>query len=163
MSKNQHIVKTKDGWGVIGEGNIRLTSEHKTKQLAIKSAISIAKNQKSDVVIHGRNGKIIDKDSYGPDPCPLRVHGYLVSKKSIHVVSRSAEGWAIRKTGDSRASLTFDKQSDAVSYARSIAASSQGEVIVHGRDGRIRERDSYGIDPCPPRKNVDHHGNEKRK
>ena len=70
MGKNQHVVKTDDGWGVRGAGNSRLTSEHKTQQQAIKAAIPIAKNQKSEVVIHGRDGKIRDTDSYGPDPCP---------------------------------------------------------------------------------------------
>ncbi len=70
MGKNQHVIKTDDGWGVRGEGNKRLTSEHKTQHNAIKAAIPIAKNQKSEVVIHGRDGKIRDKDSYGPDPCP---------------------------------------------------------------------------------------------
>jgi hypothetical protein len=70
MGKNQHVVKTDNGWGVKGAGNSRLTSEHETQQQAIKAAIPIAKNQKSEVVIHGRDGKIRDTDSYGPDPCP---------------------------------------------------------------------------------------------
>ena len=70
MGKNQHVVKTDDGWGVKGAGNDRLTSDHRTQQQAIKAAIPIAKHQKSDVVIHGRDGKIRDTDSYGPDPCP---------------------------------------------------------------------------------------------
>jgi uncharacterized protein YdaT len=70
MGKNQHVVKTDDGWGVKGSGNSRLTSEHKTQQKAINAAIPIAKHQKSEVVIHGRDGKIRDTDSYGPDPCP---------------------------------------------------------------------------------------------
>jgi hypothetical protein len=70
MGKNQHVVKTPDGWSVRGEGNARLTSRHKTQDQAINAARHIAQNQESEVVIHGRNGKIRDKDSYGPDPCP---------------------------------------------------------------------------------------------
>ena len=70
MGKNQHVVKIDDGWGVRGAGNDRLTSEHRTQEAAIKHAVSIAKNQHSEVVIHGRDGKIRDKDSYGKDPCP---------------------------------------------------------------------------------------------
>lgn len=70
MAKRQHVVKTDDGWGVRGEGNSRLTSEHKTQEKAIKAAIPIAKNQKTEVVIHGRDGKIRDSDSYGNDSCP---------------------------------------------------------------------------------------------
>jgi hypothetical protein len=70
MGKNQHVVKTDDGWGVKGAGNGRFTSVHETQQQAIKAAIPIAKNQKSEVVIHGRDGKVRDSDSYGNDPCP---------------------------------------------------------------------------------------------
>jgi uncharacterized protein YdaT len=70
MRKNQHVVKIDNRWGVRGEGNSRLTSIHKTQQQAISKARDIAKNQKAEVVIHGRDGRIRDKDSYGPDPCP---------------------------------------------------------------------------------------------
>jgi len=70
MGKNQHVLKTDGHWGVIGEGNSRLTSEHRTKDAALNAAIRIAKHQKSEMVIHGLDGKIQDKDSYSPDPCP---------------------------------------------------------------------------------------------
>ena len=70
MGKNQHVVQTDDGWGVRGAGNSRLTSDHGTQKDAIDAARKIAINQQSEVVIHGRDGKIRDKDSYGSDPCP---------------------------------------------------------------------------------------------
>jgi len=70
--KNQHVVKTDDGWAVKGAGNSRATSTHRTQKDAINSARDIAINQKSEVVIHGVDGKIRDKDSYGNDPCPPR-------------------------------------------------------------------------------------------
>lgn len=76
MGKNQHVVKTDNGWGVKGAGNARLTSTHKTQKQAIDNARGIAKNQKSEVVIHGRNGRIRDKDSYGPAPCPPKDTKY---------------------------------------------------------------------------------------
>jgi len=68
--KNQHVVPTKTGWGVRGEGNDKLTAKTDTKLEAEKIARDIAINQKSEVVIHGKNGKIQDKDSYGNDPNP---------------------------------------------------------------------------------------------
>lgn len=70
MAKNQHVVKIDNRWGVKGEGNSRLTSIHNTQKQAISKARSIAKNQKVEVIIHGKDGKIRDKDSYGPDPYP---------------------------------------------------------------------------------------------
>ena len=69
-SKNQHVVPNNGNWAVKGEGNSKATSIHETKTEAIKAGIEIAKNQKSELIIHGRNGRIQDKDSYGNDPFP---------------------------------------------------------------------------------------------
>ena len=70
MGKNQHVVKNEDGWSVKGANNSKATSNHRTQKEAIERAREIAINQKSEVVIHGRDGKIRDKDSYGNDPHP---------------------------------------------------------------------------------------------
>ncbi len=70
---------------------------------------------------------------------------------SVHVISRSDGKWSVRKTGEGRASRVFSNQRDAISFARSVAKSSKSEMIIHSRDGRIRDSDSYGQDPCPPR------------
>jgi hypothetical protein len=70
--KNQHVVKRDEGWAVRGEGNSRDTSHHSTQEQARQAARDIAQNQKSEVLIHGRDGRIRDKDSYGNDPFPPR-------------------------------------------------------------------------------------------
>jgi hypothetical protein len=70
MGKDQHVVPHKGGWAVRGAGNERATSVHRTQQEAAEIARDIASNQGSERVIHGRDGKIRDKDSYGNDPCP---------------------------------------------------------------------------------------------
>ena len=72
MSKNQHIVKRDHGWAIRGEGNSRDTSRHGTQAEAIEAARDIAINQRSEVVIHGRDGRIRDKDSYGQDQHPQK-------------------------------------------------------------------------------------------
>lgn len=56
--------------GVRGEGNSKITKETSTQKQAIDIARDIAKNQKSEVVIHRKDGTIRDKDSYGKDTCP---------------------------------------------------------------------------------------------
>ena len=58
------------GWAVKGEKNKRNTKLTETKSEAIEKARKIAKNQKTELVIHNRDGKISDKDSYGNDPFP---------------------------------------------------------------------------------------------
>lgn len=70
MGKNQHVVPHDGKWAVRGEGNSRISSDHRTQGAAIRSAIRAAKDEKAEVVIHGRDGKIRDKDSYGNDPHP---------------------------------------------------------------------------------------------
>lgn len=70
MGKNQHVVKNGKKWAVKGAGNSKATQNFDNQKEAIERAKEIAKRQRSEVVIHGRNGKIRDKDSYGNDPNP---------------------------------------------------------------------------------------------
>ena len=77
MGKNQHITHNSNGgWNVIGEGNSRPTKILSTKKDAIEYGKIIAINQGSELIIHGLNGKIQDKDSYGNDPFPPRDRVY---------------------------------------------------------------------------------------
>lgn len=69
--KNPHVVPNKkSGWDVKGAGNKKSTSNHPTQKEVIKKAEEIAKNQKSDTKIHGKDGKIRAGNSYGNDPYP---------------------------------------------------------------------------------------------
>lgn len=63
--------------------------------------------------------------------------------KNQHVVPRSG-GWAVRGAGNSRDSGIFPTQQAAIQRAREIARGQGSELVVHGRDGRIRETSSYG-------------------
>lgn len=42
-------------------------------------------------------------------------------------------------------------QAAAINKGRQVARNQQSELLIHGRNGRIRARDSYGNDPYPPR------------
>ena len=73
MGKNQHVIRRDDHqWAVHGAGNSRDTSFHPTQEEARLVAREIAMNQKSEVLVHGVNGQIRQKNSYGNDPCPPR-------------------------------------------------------------------------------------------
>ncbi|MFA3774478.1 DUF2188 domain-containing protein [Bacillus safensis] len=67
---NQHITKHPNGWQVKGEGNKKPSSVHQTQQDAIAAGREIARNQESELFIHGKDGKIRARDSYGNDPFP---------------------------------------------------------------------------------------------
>ena len=74
--KNQHVVPHGKDWAVKGAGNEKATKITDTQKQAIDVAKEIAKHQKSEVVIHGTDGKIRDKDSYGNDPFPPKDKKY---------------------------------------------------------------------------------------
>lgn len=73
-----------------------------------------------------------------------------MSKKNQHVVPHGGD-WAVRGAGNSRVTSTHGTQSEAVGAARRIAEDQGSEVLIHRPDGRIREKDSYGNDPYPPK------------
>lgn len=68
--KDQHVVPHSEGWAVKGAGNSKASKVTSTQYEAIKVAENIARNQKSDTKVHGRNGKIRAGNSYGNDPFP---------------------------------------------------------------------------------------------
>jgi hypothetical protein len=68
--RNQHVVPHEGGWAVQGAGASRATSVFDTKAEATDAARSIAQNQGTELVIHGRDGRIQSKDSHGSDPYP---------------------------------------------------------------------------------------------
>ncbi len=69
---NQHVVKRDVGSAVRGAGNSRDTSIHRTQAEAIDAARQIARNQQAELIVHGEDGRIRQKDSYGHDPFPPR-------------------------------------------------------------------------------------------
>lgn len=73
-----------------------------------------------------------------------------MTKRNQHVVPH-AQGWAVKGAGGQRASSVHSTQAAAIDAARNIARNQSTELFVHGRNGQIRERDSYGNDPYPPK------------
>ena len=65
-----------------------------------------------------------------------------MSKKNQHVVPLG-RGWAVRSAGSSRLTIITDTKKDAVEYAKSIAKRGRTELIIHAKDGKISERNSY--------------------
>lgn len=77
----------------------------------------------------------------------------MAKKSDIHVVPHD-RGWAIQREGNDRASSVHDTQRAALEQAREWGKRDRVEVVTHRRDGRIRDSDSYGNDPFPPKDRV---------
>lgn len=73
----------------------------------------------------------------------------MARKRSQHVVPTKG-GWAVKRAGSPKATKVFATQQEAIERGREIAKNQRSELLIHGRDGRIREKNSYGRDPFPP-------------
>lgn len=76
-----------------------------------------------------------------------------MAKEQRHVV-RDGDHWVVRKPGDDRSSSRHDTQREADQRAAEILRNlGGGERVTHGRDGRIRSKDTIprANDPNPPR------------
>lgn len=73
-----------------------------------------------------------------------------MAKKNVHVVPQDG-GWAVKSGGASRAAKVTDTQAEAIKVGKQIAENRGAELLIHGEDGRIRSKDSYGPDPNPPK------------
>jgi len=76
--------------------------------------------------------------------------GIKMSKKNQHVVPHG-DDWAVKGAGNSKATSVYPTQAEAIDRARGIAQNQKSELLIHGENGRIREKNSYGNDPFPPK------------
>jgi len=69
--KEHHVVPNRNGgWDVKKEGAKKSSVHTDTKKDAVDKGRSISKNQGSEFIVHGKDGKIQKSDSHGNDPCP---------------------------------------------------------------------------------------------
>ncbi|WP_423925785.1 DUF2188 domain-containing protein [Candidatus Palauibacter sp.] len=73
----------------------------------------------------------------------------MTRKRNQHVVP-AKDGWAVKPAGSPKATKVFETQREAIERGREIARNQRSELLIHGRDGRIREKNTYGRDSYPP-------------
>ena len=59
--------------------------------------------------------------------------------------------WAVKGEGNKRATKVTKTQKEAIDIAREIAKTQKSELIIQNTEGKIRSKESYGNDPCPPK------------
>jgi hypothetical protein len=78
-NKNIHITRTGNGqWQAKKEGSQRASSITGTQAKAVTDAIRIAKREGTEVFIHGRNGKIRERNTYGRAPGQTHLNARMV-------------------------------------------------------------------------------------
>jgi hypothetical protein len=69
--------------------------------------------------------------------------------KNVHVVP-SGDGWLVEIDGEA-ASHRYLNRREAVEVGRRLARESRVEYVLHGPDGKVRQRDRFSREPFPPR------------
>jgi uncharacterized protein YdaT len=70
----------------------------------------------------------------------------MTKGKNQHV-TRHGDNWQVKGAGNDKATKIVDTQKEAINIAREIATNQGSELIIHGRNGQIRAKDSHGHDP----------------
>jgi len=71
MRKTVHVVPSqRGGWDVKKGGSSRASKHFETKEEAEKWGRDLSRKEKSEFLLHNRDGKIAKKDSHGNDPYP---------------------------------------------------------------------------------------------
>jgi len=78
------------------------------------------------------------------------VDVFLKSSRSLnrtkthhqHIVPHE-DGWAVRGEGNKRVTAVYKYQKRAIRKARTIAKKYKADIIIHRKDGTIRDRISY--------------------
>lgn len=73
-----------------------------------------------------------------------------MAKRGLHIVPHGSD-WAVRREGATRASSVHRTQREAQEAGRPMAQRDRVELVIHGRNGKIRDSESYGHDPNPPK------------
>ncbi|KAI3591741.1 hypothetical protein D9X30_3266 [Cupriavidus sp. U2] len=69
-----------------------------------------------------------------------------MANKDIHIVPAGNE-WPVEVAGGGERTMFFT-QEEAIAAGTERAKRDKVELLIHGRDGQIRERNSFGHDPC---------------
>jgi Uncharacterized protein conserved in bacteria (DUF2188) len=71
----------------------------------------------------------------------------MPEKEDVHVVPAENGGWRVEVEGSSRPRSKHQTQSEARKAGREVARKNKSELLVHGRNGNIRARNTHGNDP----------------
>ena len=71
-------------------------------------------------------------------------------KKNIWITPHK-DGWSVKREGSARSSMVARTKKEAEKFGRHLGKQDGVEVITQRKDGTIQSKDSFGIDPNPPK------------
>jgi hypothetical protein len=75
----------------------------------------------------------------------------MVNKNIYTVYNSDRRIWENKKEGAEKALSFHYTKENALNKGEGIAKERHVEHFIHGKDGKIQERNSYGNDPFPPK------------
>ncbi|MDG5800780.1 DUF2188 domain-containing protein [Marinilabiliaceae bacterium ANBcel2] len=66
--------------------------------------------------------------------------------KNQHVVPVNGK-WGIRGGGNVKLTKITNTQKEAIEMGRAISKNQDSELLIHNKEGQIRQKNSYGNDP----------------
>jgi uncharacterized protein (UPF0262 family) len=73
-------------------------------------------------------------------------------RKNVHVVkSKNGDDWSVKTVNSQRAYKNVSTQKEAIKIGKNVARNNGSELLIHRKDGKIREKNSYGNDNYPPK------------
>lgn len=73
-----------------------------------------------------------------------------MGKKNVHVVP-NGDKWSVKVEGVKTPVSNHRTQGAAITSGETVARRNESELRIHRKDGTIRDSDSYGRDPNPPK------------
>lgn len=66
---------------------------------------------------------------------------------NIHVVPTQRNGWAVEVEGSAGPAKLYNTQEEAIAAGTALAQVDKVELLIHGRDGQVLARNSFGHEP----------------
>lgn len=74
------------------------------------------------------------------------------SKPNVHTTyNQNAKNWRNITEGATKPAKVYDTKAEATAAGRTMAINNKVEQLIHDKNGKIAERNSYGNDPFPPK------------
>ncbi len=75
----------------------------------------------------------------------------MKNQKQVWVSPTKSGEWKVQTPHSERAIKIVETQQEGFKVGRQVAINQKAELIIQGRDGRIREKNTYGNDLYPPK------------
>ena len=71
-----------------------------------------------------------------------------MKKRAIWHIMPHPQGWQLKRRGGKRATRVTEKKKESIKIGKKIATNNKpSQLVIHDRDGRIRDERTYGSDP----------------